>query len=134
MRLMELILRLVAFVGAAAHVFFFYKEALTWDIPFVKTAAPSWIERIGGDEKALPYVTWASDLAINVGTYNLILAVGLAWVAIAGADVAGTLGIFLAVWLLGAAAAAYYTKVKLAFYAQGALGVILLVAALAVRA
>jgi uncharacterized membrane protein len=130
----ELILRLVAFVGAVAHVFFFYKEALTWDVLFVKTAAPSWIERIGGSEKALPYVTWASDLAINVGTYNLILAVGLAWVAIAGAEVAGTLGIFLAVWLLGAAAAAYYTKVKLAFYAQGALGVILLIAVLAIRA
>jgi len=134
MRLMESILRLAAFFGAVAHVFFFYKEALKWDVPFVKAAAPSWIERVGGGEKALPYVTWASDLAINVGTYNLILAVGLAWVAIAGADVAGTLGIFLAVWLLGAAAAAYYTKVKLAFYAQGALGVILLVAALAVRA
>jgi hypothetical protein len=68
---MELLLRSVAFVGAAAHVFFFYKEALTWDVPFVKMAAPSWIERIGGSEKATPYVTWAADLAINVGTYNL---------------------------------------------------------------
>jgi uncharacterized membrane protein len=131
MRLMELTLRLVAIVGAGVHVFFFYKEALTWDVLFVKKAAPSWIERIGGNEKALPYVVWASDLAFNVGTYNLILAVGLVWVAIAGADVAGTLGIFLAVWLLGAAAAAYYTKVKLAFYAQGGLGVFLLIAALA---
>src|SRR5258705_9447624 len=131
---MELLLRIVAFFGAAAHVFFFYKEALTWDVPFVKLAAPSWIERVGGDEKAVPYVTWASDLAINVGTYNLILAVGLAWVAVAGADVAGTLGIFLAVWLLAAAAAAYYTKVNRAFYAQGALGVILLITALASRA
>src|SRR3954467_5004304 len=81
MRLMELILRLVAILGALAHVFFFYKEAVTWDVPFVKMAAPSWIERIGGSEKARPYVTWASDLAINVGTYNLILAVGLAWIA-----------------------------------------------------
>ena len=131
---MEFILRLVAFVGAIAHVFFFYKEALKWDVPFVKMAAPSWVERVGGGEKAIPYVAWASDLAINVGTYNLVLAVGLAWVAIAGADVAGTLGIFLAVWLLGAAAAAYHTKVKLAFYAQGALGVILLIVALAARA
>jgi uncharacterized membrane protein len=127
---MELILRLVAFVGAIAHVFFFYKEALKWDVPFVKMAAPSWVERVGGGEKAIPYVAWASDLAINVGTYNLVLAVGLAWVVIAGSDVAGTLGIFLAVWLLGAAAAAYHTKVKLAFYAQGALGVILLIVAL----
>jgi uncharacterized membrane protein len=131
---MELILRLVAFVGAIAHVFFFYKEALKWDVPFVKMAAPSWVERVGGGEKAIPYVAWASDLAINVGTYNLVLAVGLAWVVIAGSDVAGTLGIFLAVWLLGAAAAAYHTKVKLAFYAQGALGVILLIVALVARA
>ena len=131
---MEFILRLVAFVGAIAHVFFFYKEALKWDVPFVKMAAPSWVERVGGGEKAIPYVAWASDLAINVGTYNLVLAVGLAWVVIAGSDVAGTLGIFLAVWLLGAAAAAYHTKVKLAFYAQGALGVILLIVALVARA
>jgi uncharacterized membrane protein len=134
MRLMEFILRIVAFVGAIAHVFFFYKEALKWDVPFVKMAAPSWVERVGGGEKAIPYVAWASDLAINVGTYNLVLAVGLAWVAIAGSDVAGTLGIFLAIWLLGAAAAAYHTKVKLAFYAQGALGVILLIVALVARA
>src|SRR4029077_7402985 len=120
--------------GAIAHVFFFYKEALKWDVPFVKMAAPSWVERVGGGEKAIPYVAWASDLAINVGTYNLASAVGLAWVVNAGSDVAGTLGIFLAVWLLGAAAAAYHTKVKLAFYAQGALGVILLIVALVARA
>ena len=92
-----------------------------------------WDRKSWRRRESLPYVTWASDLAINVGTYNLILAVGLAWVAIAGADVAGTLGIFLAVWLLAAAAAAFYTKVKPAFYAQGALGVILLIATLALR-
>src|SRR5712691_5213982 len=109
---MEFILRSVAFIGVLAHVFFFYKEALDWDVQFVKMAAPSWIERVGGEEKAIPSVTWASDLAINVGTYNLVLAVGLGWVVIAGANVAGTLGIFIAIWLLGAAAAAYYTNVK----------------------
>ena len=53
---MEFILRLVALVGAIAHVFFFYKEALKWDVPFVKMAAPSWVERVGGGEKAIPYV------------------------------------------------------------------------------
>lgn len=132
-RLMELILRMVALVGAAAHVFFFYKEAIKWDVRFVERAAPSWIERVEGRKKAESYVAWSKDLAINMGAYNLILAVGLAWVAIAGADVAGSLGIFLAVWLLGAAAAAAYTKVKLAFYAQGAIGVILLIAALVAR-
>jgi uncharacterized membrane protein len=67
-----------------------------------------------------------------MGTYNLILAIGLAWLAIEGEDLARSLGIFLAIWLLGAAAAAAYTKVRLAFYVQGALGVILLIAALAV--
>ena len=130
---METFLRLVAIIGAVAHVYFFYKEAIAWDVPFVKKTAPSWIESAGGDEKAKPYVEWAADLAINMGTYNLILATGLAWIAIAGANVAGSLGIFLAVWLLGAAAAAAYTKVKLAFYAQGAIGAILLIAALACR-
>jgi uncharacterized membrane protein len=43
-------------------------------------------------------VTSASDLAFNMGTYNLILAIGLEWVAFAGATVAGTLGIFLGIW------------------------------------
>jgi hypothetical protein len=132
---MEAFLRVVAAGGAVLHVYFFYKEALVWDLRFVETAAPTWIDRVGGAEKALPYVTWASDLAINMGTYNLILAIGLGWVAIAGRAVAGTLGIFLAVWLLGAAAAAYYTKVTLAFYAQGVLGVVILfLAALAAQA
>ena len=43
------------------------------------------------------------------------------------------LGIFLSIWLLAAAAAAYYTKVKMAFYAQGGLGIVLLIASLATR-
>jgi uncharacterized membrane protein len=128
---MELFLQIIAAIGALGHVYFFYKEALSWDVAFVKKAAPTWIQRVGGDESADPYVEWASDLAINVGTYNLVLALGLAWVAIAGTTVAGTLGIFVAVWLLGAAAAAYRTKVYLAFYFQGALGVVLLIASLA---
>ncbi len=127
---MLIVLRIAAVLGAVAHVFFFYKEAIKWDVSFVEMAAPSWVRRLGGQEEAKPYVKWASDLAINVGTYNLVLAAGLTWVAIAGKDVAGTLGIFLSVWLLGAAVAAYYTEVKLAFYIQGALGVVLLIAAL----
>jgi hypothetical protein len=130
---METALRLTAFIGVSAHILFFYKEAIAWNVAFVKTAAPSWIDRVGGNEVAGPYVTWAHDLAINMGTYNLVLAVGLGWIAIAGANVAGTLGIFVAVWLLGAAAAAYYTNVMLAFYAQGGIGVFLLFFALALR-
>ncbi len=127
---METALRFVSGAGAAAHVFFFYKEAVRWNVAFVNKAAPTWIEKAGGELKAEPYVTWASDLAINMGTYNLVLAVGLTWVAIAGVNVAGTLGVFLGVWLLGAAAAAFYTKVMLAFYVQGAFGVVLLIVAL----
>ena len=130
---MEIILRLVAFLGALAHVGFFYKEAIQWDVPFVKQAAPRWIKRAGGEVAAKPYVEWAKSLAINVGTYNLALAFGLAWLAFAGAAVAGTLGIFLSIWLLAAAAAAYHTKVKIAFYAQGGLGIVLLIASLATR-
>jgi uncharacterized membrane protein len=130
---MEAILRLVALVGAVAHVYFFYKEAIQWDVSFVKRVAPSWIEDDVSDEEAKTYVARAKNLAVNMGTYNLILAIGLAWLAIVGDDVAGSLGVFLAIWLLGAAAAAAYTKVMPAFYAQGSLGVILLIVALAAR-
>jgi uncharacterized membrane protein len=112
---------------------FFYKEAIQWDVSFVKRVAPSWIEEDVSDEEAKTYVARAKNLAVNMGTYNLILAIGLAWLAIAGGDVAGSLGVFLAIWLLGAAAAAAYTKVMPAFYAQGSLGVILLIVALAAR-
>jgi uncharacterized membrane protein len=129
---METVLRLVALVGAVAHVYFFYKEAIQWDVTFVKKAAPSWIKADMSIGDVDAHVAWAKNLAINMGVYNLILAIGLAWLAIAGDEIAGSLGIFLAIWLLGAAAAAAYTKVMPAFYAQGALGVILLIAALAV--
>ena len=129
---MEAILRLVALVGAVAHVYFFYKEAIQWDVYFVRKAAPSWMETDTSIGDAEAQVVWAKNLAINMGVYNLILAIGLAWLAIAGDEIAGSLGIFLAIWLLGAAAAAAYTKVMPAFYAQGALGAILLIVALAV--
>jgi uncharacterized membrane protein len=100
----------------------------------VAKAAPSWIEKAGGVKSAEPYIAWAKDLAFNMGAYNFALAIGLAWVAVAGSAVAGSLGIFLAIWLLGAAAAAAFTGVKAAFYAQGTLGVLLLVASVLARA
>ncbi len=129
---METVLRLVALVGAVAHAYFFYKEAIQWDVYFVRKAAPSWVEMDTGLGDAEAHVAWAKNLALNMGVYNLILAIGLAWLAIAGDEIAGSLGIFLAIWLLGAAAAAAYTKVMPAFYVQGALGGILLIVALAV--
>jgi hypothetical protein len=49
-----------------------------------------------------------------------------------GASVADTLGVFLAIWLLLAAVAAALTNVWKAAVAQGALGLILWVMALAV--
>ena len=60
--------------------------------------------------------------------YNLALALGLVWVAMAGARVADSLGVFLAIWLLIAAGAAALTGVHRAAVAQGAFGVLLLVA------
>jgi uncharacterized membrane protein len=131
--LMEVFLRLLAAIGAVAHVYFFVMEALRWNVEFVNKVAPCWIKKVGGPQQAEPYVTWASKLAFNMGTYNLILAIGLAWVAFAGATVAGTLGIFLGIWLLGAALAANHTKVKPAFYAQGSLGILLLLTCFASR-
>jgi hypothetical protein len=130
---METVLRLVAVAGAAAHLYFSYRGAVQWDVPVVKKAAPSWIEASMDLEDAYSHVTWAKNLAVFIGVYNLVLAIGFNWLAIAGEDVAGPLGVFLAIWLLGSALAAAYTKVLPAFYAQGALGVVLLIVALAVE-
>jgi Protein of unknown function (DUF1304) len=62
------------------------------------------------------------DLAFNVGAYNLVLAIGLAWTA---ASQASSLGMFFTVWLLIAALAAAWTHVWLAAGAQGLLGLLL---------
>ena len=77
-------------------------------------------------------VTWARHLAANVAAYNLALATGLAWVAVAGAAVAGTLGVFMAIWLLLAAVTAGLTGGRPAAVPQGGLGLLLWVAALAI--
>jgi hypothetical protein len=76
-------------------------------------------------------ISWAKPLAFNVGAYNLVLAMGLArtcWAFLKQPNLAGPLGIYFAIWLLVAAAAADYTKVYLAFAVQGALGLALLIA------
>ena len=83
---METILRLVALVGAVAHVYFFYKETIQWDVYFVRKAAPSWVEMDTSLGDAEAHVAWAKNLALNMGVYNLILAIGLVWLAIAGDD------------------------------------------------
>jgi uncharacterized membrane protein len=116
------------FAAAIAHVYFAYKETLGWDDGTVQFIAPSWTE--GVDKKVLhAHVTWAKRLAFNIGAYNLLLAIGLAWTCVAYAhddSIARPLAAFFGIWLLGAASAALYTRVVKAFVAQGVLGLALL--------
>lgn len=123
-------LRVVAGIGVALQGYFAYKETIDWGPAFVESAAPAWLkhlpkERLPGEElppETIAAIEWATPLAFNMGIYNLVLAIGLLWVAVAGASVAASLGIFLGVWLLVAAAAALKTEVYLACGAQGLLG------------
>ena len=115
-------------------------ETLGWGRWFVDKAAGSWLTTLETTLRTEYGVTdatdlaklvdnhvgWAGNLAFNIGVYNLALAVGLAWVARAGASVARPLGVFLAIWLLMAALAAAWTGVMGAFIAQGALGLLML--------
>ena len=122
----------VAGVGALAHVYFAYIEAIKWSPAKVRDIAPAWLEGLS-ESDAAHVVGWAKRLAFNIGVYNLILALGLAWTCRAfwlQAPTARSLGIFFAVWLLGAAAAAFHTQVTKAGIIQGLLGVGLLIAAL----
>ena len=126
----QYIAALVAAICAVAHVVFGYKEIRGWTWEFVKKAAPSWIEGLDND-LAKKHIFWAKRLAFNVGAYNLMLAVGLAWTCYAFIQqpaLAGALGIFFAIWLLAAAAAALHTQVLLAAKVQGGLGLVLLLA------
>jgi uncharacterized membrane protein len=121
----------VAGSAAAAHVFFAYIETIGWRLHLVRKIAPAWLEGLG-DAKSAEHTDWARRLALNVGVYNLMLAIGLAWTCWAFAfqsPMARALGLFFGLWLLGAAGAALYTQVFRAFVAQGILGVLLLLAA-----
>jgi uncharacterized membrane protein len=122
-------LRVVAFVGVVAQFYFAYQEIFNWGREFVADAAPAWVD--GQEAAAMPAdliarIDWAAPLAVNLGVYNLVLAIGLAWVALAGSAVARTLGVFVAAWLILAAVAAGFTHVYLAMAAQGILGLLLL--------
>ena len=119
------LLPIVAGVCALAHLFFAYQETLGWGPKFVGKAAGAWMRGPEADA----YVAWARNLAFNMGIYNLMFAVGLAWTAAADPGLAHSLGKFFALWLLAAAGAAAYTRVWLAFIAQGVLGVALGLAA-----
>jgi uncharacterized membrane protein len=123
-------LRVAAVIGAVVHIGFTYKETRGWGPVFVAKAAPAWVDHLPVERlssQTVASIDWAKRLAMNVGIFNLVLAIGLLWVAVAGASVAGSLGIFLGIWLLIAAAAALATKVYPAFVAQGLLGVAMLV-------
>jgi hypothetical protein len=116
------VLCVVALVGAALQCLFAYREIAGWHVGFVAKAAPAWVGHVPAEQvppEVREHVHWARHLAVNMGVYNLVLALGLVWVLVGGAAVAGTLGIFLAVWLLVAAAAAAQSGVPLAFKVQG---------------
>ena len=102
---------LVAGLGALLHVYFAFIETIKWGPATVRKIAPPWVEGI--DTSLVDaHIAWAKRLAFNVGVYNLLLAIGLAWTAVAyatDAAIASSLGIFFGIWLLGAAAAALYT-------------------------
>jgi uncharacterized membrane protein len=118
---------LVAGGGAILHIVFAYNETLGWNRKFVDTVAHSWIEGLDED-LSNRHIFWAKRLAFNIGAYNLMLAVGLAWncwAFIQQPALAGMLGTFFAIWLLAAAAAALHTQVYLAAKLQGGLGVFL---------
>jgi uncharacterized membrane protein len=73
---------LAALLAAGMHVWFAYKETMGWTREFVEMAAPSWIEGVERD-LADKHIDWARQLARNIGVYNLMLAVGLAWTSYA---------------------------------------------------
>jgi len=123
---------LPAFVGFLAHVYFSFIETLGWGFERVKRIAPTWLEGLN-DKTAIERVTWAKRLAFNIGAYNLMLAIGLGWTLAADPSIGRQLAIFFGIWLLGAALAAHHTRVTIAFYVQGGLGVLLLAAAIALR-
>jgi hypothetical protein len=114
-----------ALLGALAQALFAYKETVGWGREFVDKAAPGWIKP--GDPNTDAHIEWARDLAFNMGIYNLVLAIGLAWTVVADANIARSLGFYFSAWLLIAAAAAYHTEVYSAAALQGGLGLLLLV-------
>jgi hypothetical protein len=115
-----------ALLGACVQAYFALKEIFGWGRKFVDKAAPAWIDP--KDPNTDAHIDWARHLARNMGVYNLVLAIGLAWTVFADASIAGSLGFYFSAWLLIAAGAAWCTKVKLAAASQGVLGLLLLMA------
>ena len=87
----------VAGIGAAAHVYFAFIETIKWKFDTVREIAPTWVD---GVKDAAVGVEWAKRLAFNIGIYNLVLALGLAWTCRAfatRAPIASALGTFFAI-------------------------------------
>ena len=135
---------IAAGLAALGQAFFAYRELRDWGVPFVEEVAKPWTKALGDSEKRDPeklaahvkqltaHVEWARPLATNLGAYNLLLALALAWTAWAAWQnwpIAVPFAVLLALFLLGAAAAAGATKVYRALAAQGLLGALLLAAA-----
>ena len=126
------LLVIVAGVSALAHLVFAYKEMFDWDRPFVAEGRSEPGSQ-GHRGVADAHIAWAKPLAFNMGSYNLLLALGLAataWAAAIDDPAAAWLGPLFGIWLLGAAAAAGLTRVYPALALQGALGLILMAVAL----
>jgi uncharacterized membrane protein len=130
-------LAVVAAIAAIAHVVFAYLETIGWKRKFVEHAAGAWIDPKDEPKVTDDHISWAKRLAFNIGVYNLVLAIGLAWTAYAAwhavadtTNISASLGIFFSIWLLGAAAAAAHTQVYAACVLQGILGLVLLCASL----
>ena len=122
---------IAAGLAALGQAFFAYRELYDWGVPFVEQAAKAWTRPVADPKELAAHVEWATPLATNLGTYNLLLALALAWTAWAAwqnwpsaVPFANLLGLFL----VGAAAAAGLTKVYIALAAQGILGALLLAA------
>ena len=89
------VLWVVALVGAGLQCLFAYREVAGWNVGFVAKAAPAWVDHLPAEKvppKVVEHIDWARHLAFNMGVYNLVLALGLVWILVAGAAVAGTLG------------------------------------------
>jgi uncharacterized membrane protein len=127
---------MICVLSAAAHAFFAYRETIDWGPEFVGFAAKRWRNQDKDERTNNAHIAWARPLAFNIGIYNLLLALGLAWTAWQAFHhdpIAGPFAMFLGLFLLGAALAAGITKVYPALAAQGILGVLLVVAAATAR-
>jgi uncharacterized membrane protein len=123
---------IAAGLAALGQAFFAYRELHDWGVPFVEKAAKSWAKPVSDPKQLAAHVKWATPLATNLGSYNLLLALALGWTAWAASQSlpsALPLAVILGLFLLGAAAAAGWTKVYMALAAQGILGALLLAAA-----